>query len=57
MITFGSKRKMAHLEMVGTIVHQLIDGVHPEEFKKAGLGDYYTDHGGVWKMSKKIIKI
>ena len=31
--------------MVGTIVHQLTDGVCPEELKKAGLGDYYTDHG------------
>jgi len=37
--------ELAHLEMVGTIVHQLTDGVCPEEFKKAGLGDYYTDHG------------
>ena len=31
--------------MVGSIVHQLTDGVCPEEIKKAGLGDYYTDHG------------
>ena len=31
--------------MVGTIVHQLTDGVCPEEIEKAGLGAYYTDHG------------
>ena len=37
--------ELAHLEMVGTIVHQLTDGVCPEEIEKAGLGEYYTDHG------------
>ena len=31
--------------MVGTIVHQLTDGVCPDEIEKAGLGAYYTDHG------------
>lgn len=44
--------ELAHLEMVGTIVHQLTDGVCPEELKKAGLGSYYTDHGwGVYPQS------
>lgn len=37
--------ELAHLEMVGTIVHQLTDGVSIEEIEKAGLGAYYTDHG------------
>ena len=37
--------ELAHLEMVGTIVHQLTDGCCPEELKQAGLGSYYTDHG------------
>ena len=37
--------ELAHLEMVGTIVHQLTKGVCPEELEKAGLGAYYTDHG------------
>jgi len=37
--------ELAHLEMVGTMVHQLTDGLSVEEIKKAGLGDYYTDHG------------
>lgn len=37
--------ELAHLEMVGTIVHQLTDGASIEEIQKAGLGPYYTDHG------------
>ena len=44
--------ELAHLEMVGTIVHQLTDGVPAEEMEKAGLGSYYTDHGwGVYPQS------
>ena len=39
--------ELAHLEMVGTIVHQLTDGVDPCVLEKEGLGAYYTDHG-VW---------
>ena len=37
--------ELAHLEMVGTLVHQLTDGASPEEMEAAGLGPYYTDHG------------
>ena len=37
--------ELAHLEMVGTIVHQLTEGVSIEEIEKAGLSPYYTDHG------------
>lgn len=37
--------ELAHLEMVGSIVHQLTDGVSAEELEKVGLGAYYTDHG------------
>lgn len=37
--------ELAHLEMVGTLVHQLTEGVCPAELEKAGLGAYYTDHG------------
>ena len=44
--------ELAHLEMVGTIVHQLTDGASIEEIEKAGLGPYYTDHGvGVYPQS------
>ena len=37
--------ELAHLEMVGSIVHQLTDNLSIEEIEKAGLGAYYTDHG------------
>ena len=37
--------ELAHLEMVGTIVHQLTEGLTADEIKAVGLGDYYTDHG------------
>ena len=44
--------ELAHLEMVGTLVHQLTDGASPEEMKNAGLGAYYTDHGlGVYPQA------
>ena len=37
--------ELGHLEMVGTLVNQLTSGATPDQMKKAGLGDYYTDHG------------
>ena len=37
--------ELAHLEMVGTIVHQLTKNATIEEIEKAGLSAYYTDHG------------
>ena len=44
--------ELAHLEMVGTLVHQLTKGVSPEEMEKMGLGPYYTDHGfGVYPQA------
>ena len=44
--------ELAHLEMVGTIVHQLTDGATAKELADAGLSDYYTDHGwGVYPQS------
>lgn len=36
--------ELAHLEMVGTIVHQLTKNASIEEIEKAGLAPYYTDH-------------
>ncbi len=37
--------ELAHLEMVGAIVHQLTKNASIEEIEAAGLGAYYTDHG------------
>jgi len=36
--------ELAHLEMVGTIVHQLIKDVPVDVIKREGLGEYYVDH-------------
>ena len=44
--------ELAHLEMVGTLVHQLTDGASIEEIQAAGLDPYYTDHGwGVYPQA------
>ena len=46
------QKNFGHLEMVGTIVHQLVDGCTSEELERAGLGSYYTDNGwGVFPQS------
>lgn len=37
--------ELAHLEIVGAIVHQLTDGASLEELEAAGFSPYYTDHG------------
>ena len=37
--------ELAHLEMVGALVHQLTEGASVEELEAAGLAPYYTDHG------------
>ena len=47
--------ELAHLEMVGTIVHQLTEGVDAETMKREGLGAYYTDHGvGLESIQKEF---
>ena len=44
--------ELAHLEMVGSIVHQLTKNASIEEIEAAGLSPYYTDHGyGVYPQS------
>ena len=43
--------------MVGTIVHQLVDGVDPKILEAEGLGDYYTDHGVGLESIQKEFKI
>ena len=45
VLTDIGTEELAHLEMVGTIIHQLTKGASIEEIEKAGLGAYYTDHG------------
>ena len=36
--------ELAHLEMVGTMVYQLLKGVPAKVLEKDGLGSYYTEH-------------
>ena len=36
--------ELGHLEMVGTIVHQLTRSMTPDEIKKAGFDTYFVDH-------------
>ena len=44
--------ELAHLEIVGAMVYQLMKGASPEEIEKAGAGAYYADHGkGVYPTS------
>lgn len=44
--------ELAHLEIVGTIVHQLTRNATIEEVERGGLAPYYTDHGlGVYPQT------
>lgn len=44
--------ELAHLEMVGTLVHQLTDKADLCQLEEAGYGPYYTDHGvGVYPQA------
>ena len=44
--------EFAHLEMMGTIVHQLTQGLTKDEIIAAGLDPYYVNHGlGVYPSS------
>lgn len=44
--------ELAHLEMVGAMVRQLMKGASIEEIEKSGAGGYYSDHGrGVYPVS------
>lgn len=52
VLTDIGTEELAHLEIVGAIVNQLIDGVPPKILEQEGLGAYYTDHGnGVYPQA------
>ena len=41
--------ELAHFEMVGTMVHQLMEGASIEQIKAAGMGSWYADHDrAIW---------
>jgi spore coat protein JC len=44
LLTDIGTEELGHLEMVGSIVHQLTRSMTPEEIKKAGFDTYFVDH-------------
>ncbi|WP_331463317.1 manganese catalase family protein [Anaerosacchariphilus polymeriproducens] len=45
-------KELAHLEIVGTMVRQLLKNATPEQIMEAGAAGYYTDHdNGVYPAS------
>lgn len=36
---------MAHVEIIATMVYQIMNNASIEELKKAGLDGHFTDHG------------
>lgn len=45
LLTDIGTEEMAHVEMIGTMVYQLMENATVDELKEAGLGGHYTDHG------------
>ena len=44
LLTDIGTEELGHLEMVGTVVHQLTRSMNSEEIKKAGFETYFVDH-------------
>ncbi len=44
LLTDIGVEELGHLEIIGTIVHQLTRSMTPEEIKKAGYEAYFVDH-------------
>ena len=52
LLTDIGTEELAHLEMVGAIVHQLTRNLSMEEIKESGFDKYYVDHTvGVWPQA------
>ncbi len=52
ILTDIGTEELAHLEIVGAIVHQLTKGLTEEEIKQGGFSDYFVDHTvGVYPVS------
>lgn len=45
LLTDIGTEELAHVEMICTMLYQLLDGVTVDEIKACGLDDYYTEHG------------
>ncbi|MBE6968588.1 MAG: manganese catalase family protein [Ruminococcaceae bacterium] len=44
LLTDIGTEELSHLEMVGTLVHQLTRNLSPEEISRAGFDAYFVDH-------------
>ena len=52
ILTDIGTEELAHLEMIGAIVHQLTKDLTMEEIKQAGFDAYFVDHTtGVYPLS------
>ncbi len=52
LLTDIGTEELAHLEMIGAIVHQLTRSLSDEEIKKSGFDTYFVDHtAGVYPAS------
>lgn len=52
VLTDVGTEELAHLEIVGAMVHQLTRDLTPEEIEKSGFAPYYVDHTlGVWSQA------
>lgn len=52
VLTDVGTEELGHLEMVGTIVHQLTRNLTPEEIAASGFDKYYVDHTtGLWPQA------
>ncbi len=52
LLTDIGTEELAHMEIVGTIVHQLTKDLTPQEILDGGFQNYYVDHTlGIWPMA------
>ena len=52
LLTDIGTEELGHLEMIGSIVHQLTRSMTPEEIKKSGFDTYFVDHtAGVYPQA------
>ena len=52
LLTDIGTEELGHLEMVGTIVHQLTRTLTQEQIESAGFANYYIDHTtGIWPQA------
>ncbi|MGN0375011.1 MAG: manganese catalase family protein [Butyrivibrio sp.] len=52
VLTDIGTEELAHLEIIGAMVHQLTRNLTPEQIKNSGFAPYYVDHTlGVWPQA------